>query len=598
MRNNVSAVRTRPCKSSGFSAILEFCGQSLALSLMREVRVCRRGFAPARSGAAMLRSLAFACFGLLVANVCPAAPAGSQSGPPRAAREFRGVWVATVENIDWPSKPGLPVEKQKHEFVAILDKCVELNINAVIFQIRTQGDALYDSKIEPWSEFLTGKMGKPPEPYYDPLKFAIEEAHKRGLQLHAWFNPYRARVPGSKGEAAPTHPSVTHANSVRKYGKYQWFDPGDPASEDEFIAVLTDVVKRYDVDGVHIDDYFYPYEEKDENNKTIPFPDDETYKKAVASGVQLDRADWRRQNVNHLVERMYEEVKKEKPWVLVGISPFGIWRPGHPKGVTGLDQYATLYADVRKWEQEGWLDYLTPQIYWQIESKGQPYAKLLGWWAEQNVKQRHLWPGNFTSKIGVKPKIEEPTKDKKGGKDKKDEEKKEKPAPPWTADDIIRQIEATRATPGATGNVQFSMKALMRNSGGIADKLKKGPYAEPALVPESPWLGHETPGKPEISAKRTDSGVAVEMRMPTGAESGDPRATTALRDPRTSKAPWLWLVRVLTNKGWKTTILPGSMNEQVVALPNDLDARAVLVSGVSRLGREGQSTRAKVAKRD
>jgi uncharacterized lipoprotein YddW (UPF0748 family) len=448
----------------------------------------------------------------------------------------------------------------------------------VIFQIRTQADALYDSKIEPWSEFLTGKMGKPPEPYYDPLQFAVEEAHKRGLQLHVWFNPYRVRVPGSKGEAAPTHPSVTHASSVRKYGKYQWFDPGDPASEDEFIAVLTDVVKRYDIDGVHIDDYFYPYEEKDKDKKTIPFPDDETYNKAVASGVKLDRADWRRQNVDHLIERMYAEVKKTKPWVLVGISPFGIWRPGHPKGVVGFDQYAVLYADAKKWEQEGWLDYLTPQIYWQVESKGQPYAKLLGWWAVQNVKQRHLWPGNFTSKIGVKPKKEEADKDK--DKTKKDKEKKEKPAPRWTADDIIRQIQATRATPGASGNVHFSMKALMRNSGGIADKLKRGPYAEPALVPESPWLGHETPEKPEVSAKRTDGGVAVELKVPDG------------------KAPWQWLVRVLTNKGWKTVVLPGGMNEQVVALPNDVDARSVLVSGVSRLGREGQSTRAKVAKRD
>jgi hypothetical protein len=185
-----------------------------------------------------------------------------------------------------------------------------------------------------------------------------------------------------------------------------------------------------------------------------------------------------------------------------------------------------------------------------------------------------LWPGNFTSKIGVKPEKKE------AGKDKKDKEKKEKPAAPWTADDIIRQIQATRATPGASGNVHFSMKALLRNSGGIADKLKKGPYAEPALVPESPWLGHETPGKAEVSAKRTDGGIAVEMKVSDG------------------KAPWQWLVRVLTNKGWKTAILPGSMREQAVALSNDVEARSVLVSGVSRLGREGQSTRAKVAKRD
>jgi uncharacterized lipoprotein YddW (UPF0748 family) len=395
----------------------------------------------------------------------------------------------------------------------------------VIFQIRTQADALYDSKLEPWSEFLTGEMGKPPEPYYDPLKFAGEEAHRRGLQLHVWFNPYRVRVPGAKGDAAANHASVAHAGSVRQYGKYQWFDPGDPASEEIFIAVLMDVVKRYDIDGVHIDDYFYPYQEKGKDGKIIPFPDDESYQRAVAAGIKLERDDWRRQNVDHLIQRMYEEVKNTKPWVLVGISPFGIWRPGYPKGVVGMDQYATLYADAKKWQQEGWLDYLTPQIYWQVESKGQPYAKLLAWWAEQNVKQRHLWPGNFTSKIGVKPKKVENNTEQKG------KEKKEKPAPPWTADDIIRQIQATRAIPGATGNVHFSMKALMRNSGGIADKLRKGPYSEPALVPESPWLGHVTPAKADVSAKRVDGGVGMEMKVPSG------------------KEPWQWLVRVLTSNG-------------------------------------------------
>ena len=332
-----------------------------------------------------------------------------RSGPKPVAREFRGVWVATVENIDWPSKPGLPVDKQKQEFIAILDKCVELNINAVIFQIRTQADALYDSKLEPWSEFLTGKMGQPPEPYYDPLKFAVDEAHRRGLQLHVWFNPYRVRVPKREGRGVrPTMRALRIRKSCESMASINGSIRASRHRREIFITVLNDVVKRYDIDGVHIDDYFYPYEEKDKDtDKVIPFPDDETYKKAVAAGEKLERNDWRRQNVNHLIERMYDEVKKAKPWVLVGISPFGIWRPGNPPGVKGFDQYATLYADAKKWEQEGWLDYLTPQIYWQVDSKDQPYAKLLAWWAEQNVKQRHLWPGNFTSKIGVKPTKEE-----------------------------------------------------------------------------------------------------------------------------------------------------------------------------------------------
>jgi uncharacterized lipoprotein YddW (UPF0748 family) len=268
---------------------------------------------------------------------------------------------------------------------------------------------------------------------------------------------------------------------------------------------------------------------------------------------------------------MYDEVKKIKPWVLVGISPIGIWRPDNPKGVKGFDSYAEIFADSRKWTNQGWLDYLTPQIYWQVGAKEHAYETLLPWWADQNVKQRHLWPGNFTSKIGVKP-------------DKKDLEKlkkeKKKQPPPWTADDILRQIAATRAVPGATGNVHFSMKALMKNKEGIADKLKKGPYAEPALVPESPWLGHETPEKPEVSAKRVAGGVAVETKVPKG------------------KEPSQWLVRVFTTKGWKTSILPGAKSEQVVSLATEEDAKAVTVSGISRLGKEGPSTRAKVAKRD
>jgi uncharacterized lipoprotein YddW (UPF0748 family) len=487
------------------------------------------------------------------------------------AREFRGVWVATVENIDWPSNPGLPVDRQKQEFIAILNKCVELNINAVILQIRPQADALYDSKLEPWSEFLTGKMGEAPHPYYDPLEFAVKEAHRRGLQLHAWLNPYRVRVAKPESEASANHASVTHADIVRKYGELLISDPGENASEEAFIAVLKDVVTRYDVDGVHIDDYFYPYAEKDEADNIIPFPDDATYKKAVAAGETLTRDDWRRKNVDHLVQRMYEEVKKIKPWVLVGISPIGIWRPDNPEGVKGFDSYTEIFADSRKWMNEGWLDYLTPQIYWQIGSKEHPYEKLLAWWADQNVKQRHLWPGNFTSKIGMKPDKDDLEKLKK---------EKRKPAPPWTAGDILRQIAATRAVPGATGNVHFSMKALMKNKQGIADKLKAGPYAEPALVPESPWLGHDTPEKPDVTAKRTDTGVAVEMKVPNG------------------KEPWQWLVRVFTTKGWKTSVLPGAKSEQVITLANSEDARSIMVSGISRLGKEGQSTRAKVAKRD
>jgi len=519
-----------------------------------------RSYCRARDAAVLRLIVLAAAAAVISANCVMAQKRGEGAEPPPVAREFRGVWVATVENIDWPSRPGLPTDEQQREMIAILDKCVELNLNAVIFQIRTQADALYDSKLEPWSEFLSGRMGEAPKPFYDPLEFAVREAHRRGLQLHVWFNPYRVRVPSAKGPASPDHASIADANIVRKYGKYLWFDPGEPAAENNFIAVLNDVVQRYDIDGVHIDDYFYPYQVRDEEGKVVPFPDDESYARAKSKGEVLDRDDWRRQNVDHLIHRMYDEVKQAKPWVLVGISPFGIWRPGNPPGIVGLDQYSTLYADARKWQQEGWLDYLTPQIYWQVESKGQSYPRLLGWWSKQNVKKRQLWPGNFTSKIRRKPK------DGDAGKI-------------WTADELIRQIEATRATPGATGNVHFSMKAFLQNYDGINDKLKKGLYAEPALVPESPWLGKESPGRPEASAQPADGGVAVTMSLPKG------------------KQPWQWIVRAQTADGWKTAIVPGGERQYLLKTSDGAEPKVAIVSAVSRLGREGRPTRVEVGNR-
>jgi uncharacterized lipoprotein YddW (UPF0748 family) len=476
-------------------------------------------------------------------------------------REFRGAWVASVSNIDWPSRAGLPVEQQKSELIAIFDKAVELNLNAIILQVRPAADALYPSKLEPWSPYLTGEMGKAPEPFYDPLEFAVKEAHRRGLQLHAWFNPYRVRMEGGRGKPSPDHSSQSRKKIVRKYGTMLWFDPGEPKAEEHFIAVLKDVVKRYDIDGVHIDDYFYPYQVNDEKGKLVAFPDDASYRRAVRRGEKLERDDWRRQNVNRLIERMYVEVKRAKPWVLVGVSPFGIWRPDHPPGISGLDQYSALYADARLWIQEGWLDYMTPQLYWKIDSEKQSYPKLLAWWSEQNAKQRHLWPGNFTSRVRRSADAELTNT-------------------VWPADELVRQIEATRAQPGATGNIHFSMKALMRNNDGLADTLKSGVYAEPALVPESPWLGDETPAKPQVTVDSRGSEVSLQMKM------------------RRGKHPWQWLVGVETAGGWKISIVPGTESHHTVSLVESDEATTVTVSGVSRLGRLGPLGRAEIETRD
>jgi uncharacterized lipoprotein YddW (UPF0748 family) len=485
-----------------------------------------------------------------------AASAWAAPPVPSPPREFRAAWIATVANIDWPTRKGLPVQKQKEELIALLDKSVDLNLNAVIFQIRPSADALYSSKLEPWSEYLTGRMGQAPEPFYDPLAFAVEEAHRRGLQLHVWFNPYRVRMTGAKSPASPDHASQAAPELVRTYGDYLWFDPGEPKAVDHFIAVLVDAVKRYDLDGVHIDDYFYPYPINDANGKPVPFPDDESYARAVAAGETLERDDWRRQNVDNLVRRMYESVKETKPWVLVGISPFGIWRPGHPEGIQGLDQYSALYADARKWLREGWVDYFTPQLYWRIEGP-QSYPKLLTWWKEQNVKHRHLWPGNGAHNVRRNASV-----------------------PParnaWTAEELIDQIKVTRQIVPEPGNVFFSIKCLFDNRDGLTDKLKEGVYAEQALVPESPWLGDDPAPQPKVAAKKHNEGVLVEMK------------------PARGKAPALWVVRVLDGGQWSTTIVSGMEIRRVIELPDGAQPESVAVSAVTRLGKEGKVVTAKV----
>ena len=469
---------------------------------------------------------------------------------PSPQREFRAAWVATVANIDWPSQKGLSSAEQLQELIALFDRAVELNLNAVIFQVRPHCDALYASELEPWSEYLTGTMGQAPKPFYDPLEFAVAEAHRRGLELHAWFNPYRALHPGSEGEIAAKHVSNTKPNIVRKYGKHLWLDPGEADSVEHNVAVILDVVKRYDIDGIHFDDYFYPYQIKDEEKKLVPFPDDASWQKAQAAGNTLDRDDWRRQNVDRLIHRLSDEIHKEKPHVKFGISPFGIWRPGHPPQIKGFDAYASLYADAKKWWNEGWVDYLTPQLYWKVESQGQSYPVLMQWWHEQNLHKRHLWPGNYTSRV-----ISEADSR-------------------WAPDEITLQIMHTRSHPGATGNVHFSMKALMDEKHGMATALKDGPYAKPALAPASPWLSDESPMLPSLRFSKTEDKRTVSFASSKG------------------KAPWLWVVRTLTGDHWNIDIYPGHKNTYAYVADTNADdtsapPKQIAVSAVSRTGVEG-----------
>jgi len=462
------------------------------------------------------------------------------NAPPPPMREFRAAWVATVANIDWPSKPGLSSEQQKRELIAILDQAVALNLNAIILQVRPACDALYSSSYEPWSEFLTGHNGRAPEPFYDPLAFAVEEAHKRGLELHAWFNPYRASHPKGKSPPSAKHIRRRHPEIVRSYGEYHWLDPGEPGVQEHTLKVILDVVRRYDIDGVHIDDYFYPYRVKDKAGNIIDFPDEPSWNRYRAAGGRLNRNDWRRENVNTFVRQLYQAIKAEKRWVKFGISPFGIWRPGHPPPIQGFDQYTEIYADPRKWLRNGWLDYFTPQLYWRIDPPAQSYPVLLKWWVEQNTHHRHIWPGNYTSKVGE-----------------------------WPAQEIIRQIQCTRQQLGATGNVHFSMTALLKNVDGLSDLLKKEAYAQPALVPASPWLDDKPPSKPTIKQKGSmrKSACTVTWNLPGG------------------KIPWLWVLQTYTNGQWQTQILPGLKNSKTFEPQEEVER--VAVSAVDRCGNQG-----------
>lgn len=327
---------------------------------------------------------------------------------PHRARELRGLWVATVNNGDWPSRPDLTSDQQKQELITLLDCAAALHFNAIFLQIRPMADALYASSLEPWSQFLG-----PTPPDYDPLAFAIQEAHARGLELHAWFNPFR-------GNPTTTLRAYT-------YGRFVWMDPGDPDVQRRTLDVITDVVRRYDVDGVHLDDYFYPYPE---NNGE--FPDEATWQMYRGP---MSRDDWRRDNINRFVRDLYASVKAIRPNVEVGISPFGIWRPRNPRQIRGFDAYAKIYADSRLWLQKGWVDYLAPQLYWSIEKREQSFPALLRWWSRQDRLGRGIVVGMSINRH-----------------------------PP---EEIAKQLDLVRQERQAVGFILFSARSIIRDRGGI-----------------------------------------------------------------------------------------------------------------------------------
>ncbi|GAB3469860.1 glycoside hydrolase family 10 protein [Massilia terrae] len=519
----------------------------------------RRAFALAGVASALaLGGLLTACKTPPTATVPGAVVQAGADQPPPAPREFRAAWVSTVANIDWPSKQNLTAQQQQAEAIAILDRAKAMNLNAIVLQVRPSADAIYASNIEPWSEYLTGTQGKPPQPWYDPLKFWIAEAHARGLELHAWFNPYRARHNIAKSPAAPNHISRTNPAAVKQYGNFLWMDPGEESASKQTLDVVLDVVKRYDVDGVHIDDYFYPYPIEAPNaagnaaaldgkaaKAELDFPDQASWQRYVAGGGKLDKPSWRRDNVNRLIEGMYEEVHHEKSWVRVGISPFGIGRPDRrPPTISGFSQYDKLYADAETWLQKGWVDYLSPQLYWPVSQTAQAYDTLLDYWIGQNTQGRHIWPGMFTSRIGA------PSRD-------------------YQPQDILQQIDIARSRPGAGGHVHFSMVALMENRKGLDDQLMAGQYAQPALVPASPWLGSTAPSAPKVSAAR--GGRLLKLNMTPG------------------KGDALYAVWTRYGSEWRFSVVPAAQKHALVTDDAKLgEPNAVFVSAVDRLGNESE----------
>jgi uncharacterized lipoprotein YddW (UPF0748 family) len=380
----------------------------------------------------------------------------SQSITPK--RDFRGAWVATVTNLDWPSSRNLTTAAQQEELISLFNELERININAVIFQIRTECDALYNSPYEPWSYWLTGAQGKAPNPYYDPLEFAIEEAHKRGLELHAWFNPYRAEKKINAYTTSIDHVTNLHPEWTITIGDFKFLNPGLSEVRDYVNKIVADVVTRYDVDGVHFDDYFYPYPPNQ-----ITTQDQQTFSEFPRGFTNI--GDWRRDNVNELLRMISDTLKTIKPHVKFGMSPFGIYRPENPPGISGLDAYNTIYCDALAWINDKSIDYLSPQLYWPFNG-GQDYGKLLPWWASK-VNNIHLYPGQALYRAGS-----------------------------WPIGEVPRQIRLNRATTNTYGNIFFRAQNLFANPNGTTDSLTENYYKNKALLPQMSWKDNVTPNNP------------------------------------------------------------------------------------------------------
>jgi uncharacterized lipoprotein YddW (UPF0748 family) len=425
-----------------------------------------------------------------------AAPRADAAGPacvldPHADKtDLRGLWIASVTNIDWPSRPGLTAAQQQAELVGYYDLAVAQRYNAVVVQVRPTADAFWPSPFEPWSKYLTGTQGG--DPGYDPLAFAVAEAHRRNLEFHAWFNPYRITMNLTTDVAglSPTHPAKLHPEWTVAYGGKLYFNPGVPEARDHCIAAIMDAVTKYDIDAVHFDDYFYPYPVAGE-----VFQDEAQY---AQYGGGRSLADWRRDNINALITRLGSAIKRAKSWVKLGVSPFGVWmnQVNDPRGSAtqaGVQTFTDLYADTRRWVLEEWVDYICPQVYWAESLAVADYNVIVDWWSGVVAgRDVHLYIGQATYKIGASTQ-----------------------SPEWNTlpQEMSNHLLFNSTRPEVDGNMYFSAKDVRANRLDGMGIVGRNWYSHPALVPPMPWLDRHPPRRPkDLSAVRGAGGTTVSWR--------------------------------------------------------------------------------------
>jgi len=401
-------------------------------------------------------------------------------------RELRGAWIATVKNIDWPSSPESDISVQKAELISILVKLHEVGINTIFFQVRTECDALYESQIEPWSYWLTGKQGMPPKTLFDPLNFIIKEAHNRGMEIHAWINPLRAGAQNSEHKTDSSHVSITHPGWILETEQYLFLNPGIDEVRNYTISIVKDIVRRYDIDGVHFDDYFYPY-------TGMKQEDIQTYRGNPRGFDNIE--DWRRDNVNLLIRDVHSGIKSIKPYVKFGISPFGIWKDGVPSGTTGISSYHNIFCDPIEWLDTRTVDYIVPQLYWEIGGE-QDYSKLANWWAELS-NERHVYTGNALYKMNDVSRN-------------------------WSSEEIANQIRINRDYSNIKGCVFFRTSDIVNNVKGITDIMKNQVFSHKTLIPGMSWIDSIPPLFPfNLTAASCADGILLNWHNPVSAIDDD-----------------------------------------------------------------------------